>query len=508
MTAHPQQQQQSCLSPKNVFCVTCGGMDLSGQPMVARASGAAQRRKLRRLRAALRHELQSIAMALASALHHSADKTTRAQHNAPRGQKNADTEYYELSDEDEVPAFVPPPPCLGEPRGPQDKVQQRTMEQIVDDVPMLTLLDSPGGPVGGSACSLRCAACRPGYRSAQGLMPPLRCARTVLCTPQTVEQLVEVPTIVFLFLTTADYGGRLPEQRSPSTVEQIIYIPFLVLVVVVFRDVLKVFPKNGVQQRVLWSRMLTFQFPEVACTVSLFLALQAHPQYRVMCVEKGFFAHFPRFKKVRRWVRIHGRNCSPSHAGSSCGLLGRRRRLDPYRLRARAILEEVALRPLAVVPAVGRTVTSAWWPRVSGCGSLWLLRGKSGPGWRVLSWSTLLRSGWNSRWCRLCLGPPVSHGGFGKNFLFHVASSSRCSHWDIWTLPSPSYLSVLLVYGCCLWSTSYWFFREILRAPHADDAFEGFFFSHFSPGLKRCDTTSALWVGTAFALEPMEAGSL
>ena len=50
-------------------------MDLSGQPMVARASGAAQRRKLRRLRAALRHEQQSIAMALASALHHSADKT-------------------------------------------------------------------------------------------------------------------------------------------------------------------------------------------------------------------------------------------------------------------------------------------------------------------------------------------------------------------------------------------------------------------------------------------------
>ena len=65
--------------------------------MVARASGAAQRRRLRRLRAALRHEQRSIAMALASALHHSADKTTRAQHNAPRGQKNAGPEYCELS---------------------------------------------------------------------------------------------------------------------------------------------------------------------------------------------------------------------------------------------------------------------------------------------------------------------------------------------------------------------------------------------------------------------------
>ena len=36
-----------------------------------------------------------------------------------------------------------------------------------------------------------------------------------------------------------------------------------------------------------------------------------------------------------------------------------------------------------------------------GAALLWLLRGKSGPGWRVLSWSTLLRSGWSSRWCRL-----------------------------------------------------------------------------------------------------------
>ena len=34
------------------------------------------------------------------------------------------------------------------------------------------------------------------------------------------------------------------------------------------------------------------------------------------------------------------------------------------------------------------------------------------------------------------------------------------------------------------------------------------FFSYFSPGLKKCDNTSALWVGTAPALEPMDAGAL
>ena len=40
----------------------------------------------------------------------------------------------------------------------------------------------------------------------------------------------------------------------------------------------------------------------------------------------------------------------------------------------------------------------------------------------------------------------------------------------------------------------------------ADDAFE-VFFSHFSPGFKKCDTTSALWVGSASELDPMDAGS-
>ena len=119
------------------------GMDLSVQPMVARASGAAQRRRLRRLRAALRHEQQSIAMALASALHHSADKTTNVQHNALRGQMNAGSEYYELSDEDVVPARGSRPPCLGEPRGPQDRDQQRAVEQTADYAPMVQILDAP-----------------------------------------------------------------------------------------------------------------------------------------------------------------------------------------------------------------------------------------------------------------------------------------------------------------------------------------------------------------------------
>ena len=41
------------------------------------------------------------------------------------------------------------PPCLGEPRGLQEKVQQCTVEQLADVVPMVQILDTLG-PQGGS----------------------------------------------------------------------------------------------------------------------------------------------------------------------------------------------------------------------------------------------------------------------------------------------------------------------------------------------------------------------
>ena len=135
---------------------------------------------------------------------------------------------------------------------------------------------------------------------------PSRCGRTVLCTPQTAEQLVTVPSILYFLKQTVDSRGRsggprgfLPEQSSTPLTFQ--------LQVVAFREVFKVFPTNRVPQRLveqnivfqqrLPSRTLTFQFLEVACTVSLFLALQADPQYRVLSVETGFCALFRRLKK-------------------------------------------------------------------------------------------------------------------------------------------------------------------------------------------------------------------
>ena len=111
---------------------------------------------------------------------------------------------------------------------------------------MLTLLDSP---VPQMVDQLVAVLARFDMALAdQGIEVPKvsshpRCARTDLWTPQTAEQLVEVPTIVSFFLLQlimeqnvgipvpgregrpAGPQGFLPEQRSPSSVEQIIDIP-------------------------------------------------------------------------------------------------------------------------------------------------------------------------------------------------------------------------------------------------------------------------------------------
>ena len=56
---------------------------------------------------------------------------------------NAGTEYYALSDDDEVPARGSRPPCLGEPRGPQERDLLRTVEQIAVRAPLVQFLDAP-----------------------------------------------------------------------------------------------------------------------------------------------------------------------------------------------------------------------------------------------------------------------------------------------------------------------------------------------------------------------------
>ena len=226
------------------------------------------------------------------------------------------------------------------------------------------------------------------------------------------------------------------------------------------------FLRNAFMSR-LWSRSLISPF--LAEAFKIFAQDRVQPLLRtfqlvfmktLVSLVKVFFAFSPTLKKrcevgSALWV---GTECGLyfTHPASSCGLLGRRRRrLDPHRLRARAILEEVAVRPLAVVPAVGTALTAARWLWGYGCGSLWLLRGKSGPAWRVFpglpSYAVVgAAAGADCAWGRLLVME-----AFGRISSSTLPASSRCSHLEIWTSPSPSYLSVPLVFECYLWSTSY-----------------------------------------------------
>ena len=172
-------------------------------------AGTAKRRRERRLRQFLRHERLTVAMLLAETNHHA----------APRGQSKARSkEEVRIARHDHDPEQPPPqpelfqlyeeepggfrPPCLGEPRGPQDQDQQRTVEQPADYAPMVHILDAPVAQMVEQLPDI--------MRFFDTLSPvpeqvievhkifpddvPMR--TTVRDTQQLAEQLVEVPTIV------------------------------------------------------------------------------------------------------------------------------------------------------------------------------------------------------------------------------------------------------------------------------------------------------------------------
>ena len=119
-------------------------------------------------------------MALAERLHHTSrsQRFARAaeEHDSLRRQRPPppQPELFQLFEEEEPGGSRPP--CLGEPRGPQEKVQQCTVEQLADVVPMVQILDTPGllggGSGGGGAADARHADYRAGRRSAQVLFGP------------------------------------------------------------------------------------------------------------------------------------------------------------------------------------------------------------------------------------------------------------------------------------------------------------------------------------------------
>ena len=182
-------------------CVTCCEMDPCGQP-----TSAAQRRRGRRLCAALRHERQSIAMALAG-----------FSHNSSRGQRMASAGVWEHELKYTATIRDPPTPqpelfsvCDEEPggtrpdrmptlSGPQEGVLRRTVQQIVDTVPSLPILDDPAPQMVEQLPDI--------LQFFDTLMPDPEqvidvpkilpgdvSVRTVVREPQLAEQLVEVPT--------------------------------------------------------------------------------------------------------------------------------------------------------------------------------------------------------------------------------------------------------------------------------------------------------------------------
>ena len=177
----------------------------------ANVSGAA-RRLQRRLRQWLGHERLSVAMPLA--------EYTTQLHGDRRFQGPGETpltraaQYFSLDDDGDVLAARPL--ALDEQR-PQVRVLRRTVEQIGDVVPLVpALADS---------------------------------------TPQMVDQLVTLPTILFFLKQTVDTRGRSggPQVFSQNRVLRLLWRRSLTfqLQVVVIREVFKVFPKNGVPQRLV-----------------------------------------------------------------------------------------------------------------------------------------------------------------------------------------------------------------------------------------------------------------
>ena len=180
--------------------------------MADRAVGSARRRRERRLRAQWRHEQQTVAMALAAATHHSAQRGEwRDLYEAPRGQRTASAEatydalrsqttsvaeFYSLYEEE---LGGTRPDRLYEVR-PQDRVQRRTVNQIVDNTLFLPTLDVlvPQMDNQLEVCRLLDVLIHEQAIEVPKISstprPPRR--RRVRFAEQTAEQLVEVPTIV------------------------------------------------------------------------------------------------------------------------------------------------------------------------------------------------------------------------------------------------------------------------------------------------------------------------
>ena len=121
----------------------------------------------------------------------------REEHDALRRQRppSPQPELFQLYEEEPGGSR---PPCLGEPRGPQEKVQQCTVEQIADVVPMVQILDTAGLLGRHQVVEVLRMLDVPVIEQVIAV-PKISLdrvpQRSALPVSQTAEQLVEVPTM-------------------------------------------------------------------------------------------------------------------------------------------------------------------------------------------------------------------------------------------------------------------------------------------------------------------------
>ena len=197
-------------------------------------------------------------MELAAALHHSSFRGAGPEtYDAPRSQRTAnsrvDSVYFDLYDEYTEGAR---PDRIATLSGPHARVQRRTVEQIVDAVPLVPLLDDPVPQTVEQLPDVLRFFDRFATVPEQVIEVPKIYSedvpmRAVLRATQLVEQLVEVPTkisfpviLVYHALmaqrtveqnvdipavggigTGGGPSGFLPGQSSSVTAEQIVEIP-------------------------------------------------------------------------------------------------------------------------------------------------------------------------------------------------------------------------------------------------------------------------------------------
>ena len=183
--------------------------------MAERAMGAAQRRRERQLRAFHRHEQLTVRMALATALHHSAQRV-----EVPR--EVEEHEAYVGPRAQKTPPTGMRPASLAEPRGDVVLVQRHTVEQLADGAPRLPTLGVPVPQMVGHPVAVLARFDLPIPEQVIEV-PKISCSprfsRTVLRSLRMAEQLVGLQGYSWWLVgTDHQHGETAGDHRQPRAV--------------------------------------------------------------------------------------------------------------------------------------------------------------------------------------------------------------------------------------------------------------------------------------------------